>query len=62
MTTNIHPVGWRTSTFSGNNGGACVEVKFAGAMVLMRDSKYLRNPANDPASWPRSPRPICLST
>ncbi|MBF6333346.1 DUF397 domain-containing protein [Nocardia transvalensis] len=52
MTTNIHPDGWTKSTFSGNNGGACVEVKFAGVMVSMRDSKYLRNPANDPDAQP----------
>lgn len=53
MTTNTHPAnGWRTSTFSGNNGGNCVEVKFAGVMVFMRDSKYLRNPANDPDAQP----------
>lgn len=44
-------VGWFKSSRS-NNGGGCVEVKFDGDSVLIRDSKYLRNPINDPASQP----------
>lgn len=30
---------WRTSSYSGNNGGNCVEVGAAGPMVLVRDTK-----------------------
>lgn len=30
----------------------CVEVRFDGGRVLIRDSKYLRNSANDPAAQP----------
>ncbi|MGW0050119.1 DUF397 domain-containing protein [Nocardia cyriacigeorgica] len=45
--------GWRKSSRSGDGGGGnCVEVKFDGDVVLIRDSKYLRNPANDPAEQP----------
>ncbi|WP_327142332.1 DUF397 domain-containing protein [Nocardia sp. NBC_01327] len=44
---------WRKSSFSGDGGGGnCVEVKFSGCSVLIRDSKYLRDPANDPARQP----------
>lgn len=44
-------VGWFTSSYS-NAVGACVEVKFDTGAVLVRDTKYLRNPANDPAVEP----------
>ncbi|MBL1073209.1 DUF397 domain-containing protein [Nocardia sp. 2] len=37
--------GWFTSTRT-NNGNQCVEVRFDGAAVLIRDSKYRRNPAH----------------
>jgi hypothetical protein len=30
---------WRTSSFSDNNGGDCVEVAFDGDTVLVRDTK-----------------------
>jgi Domain of unknown function (DUF397) len=30
---------WRTSSYSGNNGGACVEAAAMRAAVLVRDSK-----------------------
>jgi hypothetical protein len=36
---------WRKSRASGVNGGACVEVAFAGRSVLVRDSK---NKASSP--------------
>ncbi|MET7770434.1 DUF397 domain-containing protein [Nocardia sp. NPDC005366] len=36
---------WFTSTRS-NNGNQCVEVRFVGDAVLVRDSKYRRDPAN----------------
>lgn len=32
-------VTWRTSSYSGNNGGNCVEVGAAGPVVLVRDTK-----------------------
>ncbi|QBS45880.1 DUF397 domain-containing protein [Nocardia sp. CS682] len=51
MTTPI-PHGWRKSSFSNNGGASCVELNFAGDRVFLRDSKYLRDPANDPNSQP----------
>jgi len=52
MTAGVHLDGWKKSTFSTNNGGACVEVKFAGDRVLVRDSKYRRDSANDVSAQP----------
>ncbi|MEU8895246.1 DUF397 domain-containing protein [Nocardia sp. NPDC048505] len=43
--------GWFTSSRS-NNGNQCVEVRFDGDAVLIRDSKYRRNPANRLADEP----------
>ncbi|WP_084536006.1 DUF397 domain-containing protein [Nocardia yamanashiensis] len=43
---------WRKAHRSGGNGGNCVEVKSAGTTILIRDSKYLRNPGNDPDAQP----------
>ncbi|WP_040871292.1 DUF397 domain-containing protein [Nocardia exalbida] len=43
--------GWFTSTRS-NNGNQCVEVRFDGDAVLIRDSKYRRDPANRPGDEP----------
>ncbi|MFF0491854.1 DUF397 domain-containing protein [Nocardia sp. NPDC004068] len=51
MSTDIRR-GWRKSTFSNNGGASCVEVNFVGNQVLVRDSKYLRDSANDPATQP----------
>lgn len=42
---------WFTSSRS-NNGNQCVEVRFDGDAVLIRDSKYRRNPANRTAEEP----------
>lgn len=42
--------GWFTSSYT--NGNGCVEVKFDGDTVLIRDTKYRRNPANDAALEP----------
>ncbi|QIS07036.1 DUF397 domain-containing protein [Nocardia brasiliensis] len=53
-TTSTHrsvSTGWFTSTRS-NNGNQCVEVRFDGTAVLVRDSKYRRDPANRPADEP----------
>ncbi|MBF6176101.1 DUF397 domain-containing protein [Nocardia blacklockiae] len=43
--------GWFTSTRT-NNGNQCVEVRFDGAAVQVRDSKYRRDPARRPADEP----------
>lgn len=43
--------GWFTSTRT-NNGNQCVEVRFDGAAVLIRDSKYRRNPVHRPVDEP----------
>ncbi|MGN2635117.1 DUF397 domain-containing protein [Nocardia takedensis] len=43
--------GWFTSSRS-NNGNQCVEVRFVGDAVQIRDSKYRRDPANLPADEP----------
>jgi hypothetical protein len=45
------PHGWFKSSLSGGSDN-CVEVQLAGDRVLIRDSKYLRNSANDPATQP----------
>ena len=36
---NVTGVAWRKSSYSGSNGGACVEVGTAGLAVAVRDSK-----------------------
>jgi Domain of unknown function (DUF397) len=36
---HIDDLRWRKSSFSGGNGGACVEVAGHGGMVLVRDTK-----------------------
>jgi hypothetical protein len=36
--------GWRKSSYSGGNGGACVEVGQYGEHVLVRDSKIESGP------------------
>jgi hypothetical protein len=38
MEDNIEP-GWRTSSYTGNGGGNCVEVADAGSAVMIRDTK-----------------------
>nr|WP_067695547.1 DUF397 domain-containing protein [Nocardia jejuensis] len=52
-TAKYHPdsTGWFTSTRT-NNGNQCVEVRFDGAAVLIRDSKYRRNPQHRPQDEP----------
>lgn len=42
---------WRKAARSGGNG-SCVEVKPDGDSILIRDSKYLRDPSNDPEAQP----------
>ena len=36
---HISGLGWRTSSYSGGNGGACVEVAAHDGMILVRDTK-----------------------
>jgi hypothetical protein len=43
--------GWFKSSFS-KDANSCVEVRFTDGMVFVRDSKYLRDPSNDPALQP----------
>lgn len=50
--TTFAALRWRTSSRSGTNGGECVQVAFDDGRVLIRDSKYLRDPANDPELQP----------
>lgn len=44
---------WRTSSYSGNNGGACVEAAAGAGAVLVRDSKDTGGPvlAFPPGAW-----------
>ncbi len=37
-------VAWRTSSYSGSNGGTCVEVGPAGPAVAVRDSRHPDGP------------------
>ncbi len=43
--------GWRKSSRS-QGSEHCVEVRYVGETILIRDSKYLRDSANDPALQP----------
>ena len=38
-------VSWRTSSYSGNNGGNCVQVGSVPGAVLVRDTKDRHGPA-----------------
>jgi Domain of unknown function (DUF397) len=46
---------WRKSSYSGNNGGQCVEVGNAARLIAVRDSKDLHGPvlAFGPQGWRR---------
>jgi hypothetical protein len=46
-------VAWRTSSYSGSNGGTCVEVGTTGPSVAVRDSNHPSGPqlAFTPESW-----------
>ena len=41
---DVTGVAWRTSSYSGDNGGTCVEVGTAGPAVAVRDSKHPDGP------------------
>ena len=53
--TNRHMSTWRKSTYSGGNGGNCVEVCADGPAVLVRDTKDRAGAlvAFDAGSWRR---------
>jgi Domain of unknown function (DUF397) len=41
---DVTGVAWHTSSYSGDNGGTCVEVATAGPVVAVRDSKDPEGP------------------
>jgi hypothetical protein len=41
---DVTAVAWRTSSYSGDNGGACVEVGTTGPAIAVRDSKHPDGP------------------
>ena len=41
---DVTAVAWRTSSYSGDNGGTCVEVGTIGPAVAVRDGKHLDGP------------------
>lgn len=43
MEDDIRP-GWRTSTYTGNGGGNCVEVGDGARMIIVRDTKNRSGP------------------
>lgn len=50
---DVTAVAWRTSSYSGDNGGACNEVGTTGPAVAVRDSKHPDGPqvAFPPGTW-----------
>ncbi len=50
---DVTVVAWRTSSYSGDNGGTCVEVGTVGPAVAVRDNKHPDGPqlAFAPATW-----------
>ena len=50
---DVTAVAWRTSSYSGDNGGACIEVGTAGPAVAVRDSQDQAGPhlAFPVATW-----------
>jgi len=41
---DVTSVAWRTSSYSGSNGGTCVEVGAVGPAVAVRDSTHRDGP------------------
>ncbi len=41
---DVTGIAWRTSSYSGSNGGTCVEVRTADLVVAVRDSKHPNGP------------------
>ena len=52
-TMDVTGVAWRTSSYSGSNGGTCVEVGKVDLVVAVRDSKHPDGPqlAFIPDTW-----------
>jgi len=50
---DVTGIAWRTSSYSGSNGGTCVEVGTADLAVAVRDSKHPNSPqlAFAAATW-----------
>lgn len=50
---DVTGVAWRKSSYSGSNGGACVEVGTTGPSVAVRDSNHPNGPqlAFAPVTW-----------
>lgn len=50
---DVTAIAWRTSSYSGDNGGACVEVGTTGPAVAVRDSNHPDGPqlAFPAATW-----------
>jgi len=55
---------WRKSSFSGDNGGACIEVGTAGPSVAVRDSQDQNGPrlAFAASAWQAFTRQLKAST
>ncbi len=41
---DVTGIAWRTSSYSGSNGGACIEVGTTGPAIAVRDSKDQNGP------------------
>jgi hypothetical protein len=41
---DVTGIAWRKSSYSGSNGGACVEIGAVGPAVALRDSKHPDGP------------------
>jgi hypothetical protein len=52
MEDNMKPA-WRTSSYTGNGGGNCVEVGDAARVIVVRDTKDRSGPTLpfSPAAW-----------
>jgi hypothetical protein len=50
---DVTGIAWRTSSYSGSNGGACIEVGTTGPAIAVRDSKHPDGPqlAFTAGSW-----------
>ena len=50
---DVSGIAWQKSSYSGSNGGACVEVGTPGPAVAIRDSKHPNGPllAFAPGTW-----------
>jgi hypothetical protein len=62
MEDSMKPV-WRTSSYTGNGGGNCVEVGGVAPVILVRDTKDRPGPVLrfSPAAWRRFADRVKLS-